>query len=84
MIFASSWRRTTLLGGGSRRLAAIEAGRLENGMLLGMGAETALVVTVLAGTFGGAMFRGAKGLEGLALLGGWGERGLNALWGGGG
>ena len=64
--------------------AAMAAGRLEKGLPLGMGAAMALVLTVLAGTWGGAMLRGANGLEGLALLGGWGGRGLNALWGGGG
>ena len=64
-------------------LAAMAAGRLENGLLVGIGAETAFVVTVLVGTLGGAMFRGANGLEGRALLGGWGGSGLNALWAGG-
>ena len=65
-------------------LAAMAAGRLENGLLVGIGAATAFVLTVPVGTLGGAMFRGANGLEGLALLGGWGGSGLNALWGGGG
>ena len=66
MMLASSWRRTALSGGGSLMLAAMAAGRLENGLLVGIGAETAFVVTVPAGTLGGAMFRGANGLEGLS------------------
>ena len=65
-------------------LAAMAAGRLENGVLVGIGAATAFVLAVPVGTLGGAMFRGANGLEGRALLGGWGGSGLNALWAGGG
>ena len=54
------------------RLAAIEAGRLENGLLLEMGADAALVVTVLVVRLGGAVVWGAKGLGGLKVPGGWG------------
>ena len=50
-------------------MAAIEAGRLENGLLLEMGADAALVVTVLVVRLGGAVVWGAKGLGGLVLGG---------------